>query len=414
VATDHDPEPVTFRNVLAIREFRALYVAQTLSVIGDQFARIAIASLIFARTGSALLTGVSYAISYLPWILGGPSLSVFADRLPRRSVMIYCDLGRLGLLAAAAMPGRAVWALLSVAGLAGVLQPPFTAARAALIPEIVGKAAGYKAASTLSNVTMQVAVVAGFGLGGIVASGLGAPMTLLIDALTFGISAAVVSRFVSTRPPATSRKTAWWREMTAGSTTVFRSADLRLLATSSWLVVGAAISTEAAAVPYTRSHGGGTVAAGLLTAALPSGTAVGAVLLARLRCDADAERWLGPLSSAAPLILVTTGLNPRPPIAAVVWFIAGGCSATTVLANRLFVIRVPDDVRARAFGVAAAGIAGAQGIGTLAVGILSARMTPAHAISVIAIAAFCVLVMITQPWSSSCAIREKGLAAARL
>ena len=57
---------VTFGDVLANPEFRAMYVAQALSVAGDQLARIAVAVLVFSRSHSATLTGLSYAVSYLP------------------------------------------------------------------------------------------------------------------------------------------------------------------------------------------------------------------------------------------------------------------------------------------------------------------------------------------------------------
>src|SRR3954447_18219901 len=89
---------VTFRDVLANREFRAMYIAQALSVVGDQLARIAVAILVFNRSHSALLTGVTYAITYLPWAFGGPLLAGYADRLPRRSVMIVSDLVRAVLV----------------------------------------------------------------------------------------------------------------------------------------------------------------------------------------------------------------------------------------------------------------------------------------------------------------------------
>src|SRR3954469_25003404 len=95
---------VTFRDVLANREFRALYVAQALSVVGDQLARIAVAVLVFSRSHSALLTAASFAVSYLPWVVGGPLLAGYADRLRRRNVMIFCDLLRGGLVLVLTVP----------------------------------------------------------------------------------------------------------------------------------------------------------------------------------------------------------------------------------------------------------------------------------------------------------------------
>src|SRR4051794_32811139 len=97
------PRRVTFGDVLANREFRAMYVAQALSVVGDQLARIAVALLVFGRSHSALLTALSYGLSYLPWIVAGPLLAGYADRLPRRSVMIFCDVVRTLLVLAIAV-----------------------------------------------------------------------------------------------------------------------------------------------------------------------------------------------------------------------------------------------------------------------------------------------------------------------
>lgn len=115
----------TFRDVLAIREFRALYFAQTLSIAGDQLARIAVAWIVFTRTNSALLTGVSYAVTYLPWIVSGPLLSLLADRLPRRHVMIFCDVVRTLLILVIAIPRVPVALLIVLVTLVAMLEPLF-------------------------------------------------------------------------------------------------------------------------------------------------------------------------------------------------------------------------------------------------------------------------------------------------
>src|SRR4051794_31615753 len=98
------PRHVTFSDVLANREFRAMYVAQALSVVGDQLARIAGALLVVARSGSPFLTALPYGVTCLPWLIGGPLLSVYADRLRRRRMMIVCALVRAVLILAIAIP----------------------------------------------------------------------------------------------------------------------------------------------------------------------------------------------------------------------------------------------------------------------------------------------------------------------
>ena len=56
----------TFRDVFAVAEFRALWAAQLLSVIGDQLARVALTVLVYDRTRSALLAAVTFVASIVP------------------------------------------------------------------------------------------------------------------------------------------------------------------------------------------------------------------------------------------------------------------------------------------------------------------------------------------------------------
>src|SRR5579859_6937147 len=99
------PPKSTFGAVFAIAEFRALWLAQVLSVAGDQLARVALTLLVFDRTRSSLLAAITFAASVVPTFLGGLTLSGLADRWPRREVMIVCDLASAALVAAMAVPG---------------------------------------------------------------------------------------------------------------------------------------------------------------------------------------------------------------------------------------------------------------------------------------------------------------------
>src|SRR5664280_1882422 len=82
-----EPVPATFGAVFAVPEFRVLWLAQVLSVVGDQLARVALSVLTFHRTGSPLLTGAGYALSYLPAVAGGTSSP------PRRPAVAAADGG---------------------------------------------------------------------------------------------------------------------------------------------------------------------------------------------------------------------------------------------------------------------------------------------------------------------------------
>lgn len=94
-----------FRDVLKVREFRALWLAELISVCGDQLARVALAVLVYQRTSSATLTALTYALTFAPALLGGALLAGLADRFPRRAVLIAADLARAALAGVLALPG---------------------------------------------------------------------------------------------------------------------------------------------------------------------------------------------------------------------------------------------------------------------------------------------------------------------
>src|SRR3954465_2383485 len=85
------------------REFRALWLARSLSLLGDQLARVAVAILVFQRTDSAALTGLAYALTFLPY-LAGPFSAGVADRRSRRAALVSLDLARAGTVALMALP----------------------------------------------------------------------------------------------------------------------------------------------------------------------------------------------------------------------------------------------------------------------------------------------------------------------
>ena len=92
---------------------------------------------LFDATSEPLLAAVTFAASVIPTALGGVALSGIADRLPRREVMIACDIGRAGLVVAMVLPGIPIAALVGLLFLVTLISAPFTSARAALYPEIL-------------------------------------------------------------------------------------------------------------------------------------------------------------------------------------------------------------------------------------------------------------------------------------
>jgi diguanylate cyclase (GGDEF)-like protein len=386
---------VTFGDVLANREFRAMYIAQALSVAGDQLARIAVALLVFSRSHSALLTGVSYAISYLPWVVGGPLLAGYADRLPRRSVMVFCDIVRAVVVLAVGIPGMPIAGLLVLVTLVALMEPPFAAARSSLLPDVVGEGDNYATASTLSNTTNHFGVVVGFALGGAIVAAIGARPAILLDSASFALSALLITRRVQQRPAADAGKRAILLELRQGAAIVFGDAYLRWLVTVSWLIVAADITTESVAVPYAADHGGGAITAGLLTAALPLGLVVGALVMSRVFTPARAQGYMLPMALLTPAVIALTAFNPPNAVAGLIWFVGGCLSAVQIVANRVFVAAVAREFRGRAFGIAAAGIATAQGLGALISGAIAQHLGAAIGIADVALPAFAVICVLS-------------------
>lgn len=371
-----DAPPARFRDVLAVGEFRTVWAAQALSLVGDQLARVALSVLVFERTGSALLTAVVYALSFLPWILGGPLLAGQADRLPRREVLIGCDAARALLVAAMAIPGMPILALCLLVFVTELFEPPFAAARAALLPDVLPDDR-YVTASAISNVTRELGQLVGFAVGGVLVAAVRPHGALVIDAVTFGLSAVLLAVGVRRRP-ATASDATILRHLRRGVHLIFASSRLRGLVLLAWLCA-LYVVPEGLAAPLAAEQDRGAVAVGLLLAANPAGTVVGSVLLARLVAPARRLDFMLPLAmgSVAPLVLFAF----RPDLGAALGllFLSGLGSSYNLAANAAFVWALRPEVRGQAFGVVQSGMYIGQGLALAAAGAL-AELTDPYAV----------------------------------
>ena len=386
--TDVDPggsdRRVTYGDVFAVREYRALWVAQVLSVAGDQLSRVALSVLVFDQTGSALLTGATYAMTFLPWAVGGPLTASLADRLPRRTLMIVCDVVRGLMVAAVALPGLPLWSMLILLFVGGLFAPPFSSARAALIPHVFPDDARYVAASAISTTTAEAAQILGFALGGGAVALLGARSSLLLDAGTFLLSALVVAVGVRSRPAAKPKRTAGgpWTDLRAGAVLVFGDPRLRMLVFLAWLC-GLYVAPEALAAPYADSQGAGPVAVGLLLAANPIGTTIGSLLVGRFLTTSSRRRLMVPMAALTGVPLMACIGQPGVTVTLLLWVLSGFFSAYNLAASAEFALAVPDASRGQAFGLVMSGMMVGQGVGLLLAGLVAEYLSP---LSVVALA----------------------------
>src|SRR5437868_2607480 len=250
----------TYGEVIAIPEFRALWSGQALSLLGDQFAQIALALLVYRETGSTRATASVYALTYLPAIVGGPFLAGLADRFARRRVMLGCDLIRALMVAIMVIPGLPFAVLGALVFLVVLLSAPFSAARAALMPEIL-EGDRYVIGSALQNTTGQAVQTFGFIGGGALIMTIGPERALAIDAFTFALSALIIFLGVRRRPApgqAGEVKPSMWAMTRAGTIMVFGDPKLRTLVLFAWLC-GFYVLPEGLAVPYATQLYDGTL-----------------------------------------------------------------------------------------------------------------------------------------------------------
>jgi len=373
-------ERAGLRDVFGIAEFRSLWAAQILSVAGDQLAKVALTVLVYDRTRSALLTALTFAASFIPTFLGGVLLTGLADRLPRRQVMICCDLARMVLVALMAVAGVPLLALVALLFAVTLLGAPFTAARAATYPEILVGDSRYRTATAITLTTFQLAQVIGFASGGALTGLLGARPCLLADAATFAASAALVRFGVKGRPGGTGHAGGAVAGVAAGVRLVFRNPALRAPMLLGWLAVFYN-SPEGIAAPFSRALGGGAVATGLLLAAPAVGYAAAAAGYRRI-AQPRREALMRPLAFTCCAILIPVALHPGTLITLALLAASGACACGfQVEANAQFVQAAPPGQRSQAFGLAAAGMSLGQGAAFVIAGAAAEHLAPGTVVS---------------------------------
>jgi hypothetical protein len=371
----------TFRDVFAVREFRALWASQILSVGGDRLALVALTLLVYDRTHSPLLAAIAYAAGYVPWVIGGLLLSGLADRLPRRQVMVTCDLIRAALVTVMLVPRMPVTGLIGLLYVTTLFTAPFESARSAILPDVL-QGERYAVAAAVLQTTIRMGIVVGAAAGGVAVALIGARTALGVDAVTFLFSACVV-RF-GMRPRAASAKaggSSALAQLGGGIRLVFGDQALRTLLMLAWLMAFYEIP-EGVAAPYAGRLGGGPVATGLLIASGQVGAVLITPIFTRKIGPLTRLQWMGPMAICACAILTLAALRPDLAVSMAIFAFSGAFAIYQIAANTAFVARVPGEQRAQAFGVANAGLAIGEGLAFTVAGAAAEVVPPSTVIAI--------------------------------
>jgi MFS family permease len=214
----------------------ALLSAHGLSLAGNAITMVVVPLYVLQDTGSVFATGVAGVFATVPMIVGGALGGVVVDRLGFRRAAIAADLASgvtvLAIPILAATVGLPFWALLSLVFLSGLLDTPGNTAKAALVPDLaelcevkLTRATG--AAGAISRSAMMV----GASVAALAVVWLGPLNALLLDAVTFGLSASLlaggVPRTVTGTAEETDAGTGFWREFRDGIRYLARTPVIR-------------------------------------------------------------------------------------------------------------------------------------------------------------------------------------------
>ena len=371
----------SFRDVFAHSEFRALWVAYVLSMGGDRLALVALTILVYDRSKSPLLAAVTFAAGFVPYLFGGMFLSGLADRLPRRSVMVTCDLLRCVLVVAMLAPGVPLAGVIVLLYAVTLLQPPFDASRSAIIRDMMEKDR-YPLAMAVMGSTSRAVIVAGSVIGGLIVAAFGARPALGIDAATFVASALLVRFGVHARPPAASGEDGPnpLGQLAEGVRLVFGDPSLRMLIGLAWLAAFYEVP-EGIAAPYAGSLKGGAVAAGLLLATSQAGAAITTPLFTKKIGPLTRLKWMGPMAVLTCGILAATVFRPNLILSMALFALSNSFAMYQSAANTAFVERIPNEKRGQAFGLANAGLVVGQGLGFALAGAAAEVVPPSTVVA---------------------------------
>ncbi len=215
-------EAIGTRQLVAVPDFRRLWIAQIVSDFGDSLTFITLLFLVQRLTGSTVaLAGLAISIT-IPSLLFGVLSGVLVDRWDRRKVILVSDLLRgvvvLGLVFVRS--ADLVWMAYALAFTHAAIATLFDPAKSALLPSLVGKD-NLLAANSVSQTSEVVSGLAGTAAAGLLAASLVDLWPIFIlDAGTFVLSAYFISR-IAVRPenePADVSKggAGVWEEMVDG------------------------------------------------------------------------------------------------------------------------------------------------------------------------------------------------------
>ena len=190
--------------LLRHRDFQKLWAGQTVSQLGSQVSQLALPLVaVLVLHVSAFYVALLGTVELLPFLLFALPAGVWLDRIPRRPVMIVADTGRCLALASipivAAYGSLTIWQLYAVGFVTGTFTVFFDVAYQSYLPSLVGRPHLVEGNAKL-ELSRSAAQIAGPGLGGVLVGAITAPYAIVVDSISFAVSALLLGRIRKREP----------------------------------------------------------------------------------------------------------------------------------------------------------------------------------------------------------------------
>ena len=349
--------------LLREREFRNFWLAQSVSLVGDQVAVIALplTAVLVLDAGPGQM-GLLGAAALMPHLLFSLPVGVWLDRVARRRrVMMAADLGRAALVAtiplAYALDGLTLAHLYAVAFLAGSLAVLFDLSYPTLFVALAPRER-YVEGNSLIHGSRSVSTVAGPSLGGLLVQAFSAPFALLADACSFLLSAFFLGRVRADEAPIEHDGESRLRDRVAVGLRFIRGNPIfrpTLVSVATLNFFNYAF--DALFVLYAvRTLGVSAGTLGLVLGAGALGAVLGAIVAGRVARAVGIGRafLIGCILFPAPLVLVPLADGPKSLVVGMLFtaeFLSGlGVMILDINAGSIMFALTPDRLRSRATG----------------------------------------------------------------
>jgi NRE family putative nickel resistance protein-like MFS transporter len=350
-----------YRAVLAIPEFRRLWLAELSARVGEAIAQVALPLLVYRLTESAALMSVIFVIQMMPRAILAPVAGLLADRLDRRRLMIGASLMRAAGVAVLPLSTE-TWQVAAIAAFVSIGTTIVQPAELAAIPAVV-PADRLVPALSLTQVTNGITRIVGPALGAGLIGIAGPKPAFWMQTVCFLIAVAWLWRLALPRAERTSSQADTTRHVLAvalrdigeGLRVVWRTPIVRgICATEAlWSLVNAVFSITA--VVYTEQaldlgDRAGLVF-GFLGATFSAGAVLGALIASRVEQRIGRPQLLA-IGYLGPLMLLPAGMVPPLPLVFACWFGLGFTDAWAVIAFQAYMAEsVADEIRGRVYAI---------------------------------------------------------------